>query len=154
MKMGTALAPIRSFREMMTTDPWRTLEERMSRLFEPAFAGEAFALTTWTPSCDIYEADNHYVLKVELPGLKREDVKINIENNVLTIRGERKFEEETKRENFRRLERSYGEFMRSFTLPGEIDANHIKAEYKDGLLEVLLPKNERAKPKAIEVKVG
>jgi HSP20 family protein len=152
MQPGTAMAPLRSFRNLTTRDPFSLLQNRLNRLFEP-FAEETLPLTTWVPACDIYETDKEIVVKAELPGLKKEDVFVSIENNVLMIRGERKFEEEVKRESFHRVERTYGEFLRSFTLPTFIDANKILAEFKDGLLMVTLPKREEAKPKQIEVKV-
>jgi len=143
---------MRSFRNLTTTDPFSLLQNRLNRLFEP-YAEETLPLTTWVPACDIYETDKEIVVKAELPGLKKEDVFVSIENNVLMIRGERKFEGEVKRENFHRVERTYGEFLRSFTLPTFIDANKILAEFKDGLLMVTLPKREEAKPKQIEVKI-
>ena len=150
MVTGTALAPEKSPRKFATMDP-------LSRLFErfAAFApleDNAF-LYTWTPACDIYETDKEIVLKVEIPGIKKEDVKVSLENNVLMIHGERKFEEEIKREDYHRVERDYGEFLRNFTLPPFIEPNKIYAEFKDGLLTVMLPKREEAKPKQIEVKV-
>jgi HSP20 family protein len=130
---------------------------RFNRMFE-AMGGlpnlaEENALVAWTPVCDIYETPKAIVLKVELPGLKKENVAVSIENNLLTIHGERRFEEETKRENYYRVERNYGEFFRSFALPTYIDPGKIIAEFKDGLLEVFLPKREEAKAKQIEVKV-
>jgi HSP20 family protein len=114
---------------------------------------ENWSLTTWAPVCDIYETDNEIVVKAELPEVKKEDVHVSIENNLLTIRGERKLSEETKRENYHRLERRYGAFTRSFTLPSFADTSKINAEFKDGMLRVTLPKREEAKPKQIEVKV-
>jgi HSP20 family protein len=140
----------------MATDPFYLLQNRLNRLLEfplTPFAEEALPLMEWAPPCDIYETDREIVVKAELPGLKKEDVLVSVENNVLTIRGERKFAEEVKRENFHRVERSYGEFLRSFTLPAYVDANKTLAEFKDGLLTVTLPKREEAKPKQIEVKV-
>ncbi len=156
MQPGTAMAPIKSLRNLVTTDPFYLLQNRLNRMFDfplAPFADETLPLTNWVPACDIYETHKEIVVKAELPGLKKEDVFVTIENNVLTIRGERKFEEEVKRENFHRVERNYGEFLRSFTLPTFIDANNILAEFKDGLLLVFLPKREEAKPKQIEVKV-
>jgi HSP20 family protein len=114
---------------------------------------ETWSLSTWAPACDIYETENEIVVKAELPEVKKENVHVSIENNVLTIRGERKFEEETNRENYHRVERAYGEFVRSFSLPATIDANRIGAEFKEGVLRVTLPKREEAKPKQIEVQV-
>ncbi len=155
--IGASLAPTRSARELMGLDPFRHMEDRLRRFFEgfePRTTGEEnWSLATWAPACDIYETDNEIVLKAELPEVKKEDVRVSIENNLLTIRGERKFSEETKKENYHRVERSYGEFMRSFTLPSFIDASKVNAEFKDGLLRVTLAKREEAKPKQVEVKV-
>jgi HSP20 family protein len=131
-------------------------QNRLNRLFDfpfAPFAEETLPLTAWVPPCDVYETDKEIVVKAEIPGLKKEDVFVSIENNVLMIRGERKFADEVKRETYHRVERSYGEFLRSFTLPTFIDPNKILAEFKDGLLWVFLPKREEAKPKQIEVKV-
>jgi HSP20 family protein len=160
MATGTGLAPSRASRDFMTVDPFRALLQRMNRLFEEtlgpvAFTGEEnLSLGVWAPPCDIYETDDQIVIKAELPGLRREDIKISIENNVLTISGERKLEEEAKRENYHRIERSYGRFMRSFMLPTTVDTGKVSAEFKDGVLSVALPKREEAKPKAIEVEAA
>ena len=105
------------------------------------------------PACDVYETDKELVLKMELPEMKKEDVHLTVENNLLTLRGERKLDETIERENFHRIERQYGEFVRSFTLPTFVDGNKIFAEFKDGLLTVTLPKTPAAIPKQIEVKV-
>lgn len=158
MSIATGIAPARRSRELTARDPFRSLQQQVNRLFEetfgPSFPGEeTLGVSTWAPSCDIYETDNEIVLKAELPGVKKEDVKVDIENNVLTLRGERKFEEETKKENFVRIERSYGNFLRSFSLPTAVDTSKINAEFKDGILQVILPKREESKPKTIEVKV-
>jgi HSP20 family protein len=160
-KSGTALAPKESFGGLFSTDPFfrnfeqkmrRYFGEPMGRFFEP-FGEESWSVTTWTPSCDVYETDNEIVVKAELPDVKKENIQVNLENNMLTIRGERKFEEETKKENYHRVERSYGEFMRSFSLPPFADPNKINAEYKDGVLRITIGKREEAKPKQVEVKV-
>lgn len=160
-KTGTSLAPKEGFGGIISRDPLlRDFEQRMRRVFgmgpgrffEP-FDEESWSLTTWSPSCDIYETDNEIIVKAELPDVKRENIKVSVENNVLTIRGERKFEEETKKENYHRVERSYGEFLRTFTLPSFVDPNKINAEYKDGVLCVKITKREEAKPKQVEVKV-
>src|SRR4030095_6453969 len=152
MQTGTALAPIKNLRSLLTADPILLLQNRFNRLFEP-FLDEALPLTNWVPACDIYETDKEIIVKAELPGLKKEDVFVSIENNVLMLRGERKFGDEVKREDFHRVERAYGDFVRTFTLPTFIDTTKILAEFKDGLLRVTLPKREEAKPKQIEVKV-
>jgi HSP20 family protein len=157
MKTGTAIAPAKTLRALQRRwDPLGMLEMPFNRLFEglnSPFAEEAFPLTTWAPACDIYETEKEVVVKAELPGLKKEEVNVSIENNLLTIQGERKFEEETKKDNYHRVERAYGEFLRSFTLPAFVDTAKIGAEFKDGILMLTLPKREEAKPKQIEVKV-
>ena len=126
--------------------------DRLNRMFSN-FYGEQFGRTGgWVPAVDIYETENHeIVLKAELPEMKREDISITFENQVLTIRGERKLDQTVKRDAYQRLERSYGAFSRSFTIPSTIDAGRISAAYKDGLLTVRLPQREEAKPKQIEV---
>jgi HSP20 family protein len=111
-------------------------------------------LPDWTPLADITEDDKEYVIKAELPELKREDVKVTVENGVLTISGERKFEKEEKKKKYHRVERGYGSFVRTFALPEDADANRVKAQFKQGILEVHLPKNEKGKPKQIEVNVA
>lgn len=158
-KTATALAPVRAFQNLMTTDPFRHFQERFNRLFEEPFGAQAtfgeepWSLATWTPACDIYETDGEIVIKAELPEIKKEDVHVTLENNVLTIRGERKLEEKTEKDNYRRVERRYGEFIRSFTLPTFVDPNKINAEFKDGMLRVTLAKREEAKPKQVEIKL-
>jgi HSP20 family protein len=126
--------------------------ERLNRMFTD-FYGEAFS-RAWVPAVDIYETDAHeVVLKAELPDMKREDLNLTFENGVLTLKGERKFEQEVKRENFQRIERRHGAFSRSFTLPNTVDAGKISASYKDGVLTIRLPQREEAKPKQIAVNV-
>src|SRR5438094_7922752 len=115
---------------------------------------EEITLADWMPLADVTEDEKEYLIKAELPELKKEDVKVTVENGVLTISGERKFEKEEKNKKYHRVERGYGTFMRSFTLPDDADANKIKAEFKNGLLKVHLPKSEHAKPKQIEVNVA
>src|SRR3954447_12463984 len=142
-------------------EPLREMEEfqnRLSTLFgRPLRRGngrEEITLPEWTPLADITEDDKEYLIKAELPDLRKEDVKVTVENGVLTISGERKFEKEEKKKKYHRVERAYGRFVRSFTLPDDADANGVKAEFKDGMLTVHLPKNEKANPKQIEVKVA
>jgi HSP20 family protein len=147
-------------------EPFRdlaSLQERMNRLFEDSFHGrggspagreDEWALGgSWAPSVDIYEHDNTIVLKAEIPGVDPKDVDIRVENNTLTLRGERKLDHEVKRDSYHRVERTYGQFSRSFTLPSTVNTEKIKAEYKDGVLKVALPKREEAKPKQIQVDV-
>jgi HSP20 family protein len=124
--------------------------DRLNRMFSE-FYGEPFS-RGWIPPVDIYETDDReVVLKAELPDMKREDINLTFENGVLTIKGERKVEQETRRENFQRMERRYGAFSRSFTLPNTVDTGRISATYKDGVLTVRLPQREEAKPKQIAV---
>ena len=134
-----------------------TLQERMSRMLEGSYRGqdEDWALGgSWAPAVDIYEKDGNIVLKAELPGVDPKDVDVRVENNLLTLRGERKFDTEVKRDNYHRVERSYGSFSRSFTLPNVVDTQNIKAEYRDGVLHMTLPKREEAKPRQIQINVG
>jgi HSP20 family protein len=147
---------------IMRWEPFRdllSLQERMNRLFEESARGagrgheEDWTMGAWAPAVDIYESGSDVVLKAELPGLDLKDVDIRIENNVLTLKGERKTDNEVKRESYHRVERSYGAFTRSFTLPSTVDTNAVKADYKDGVLRIVLPKREEAKPKQIQVNV-
>jgi HSP20 family protein len=137
-------------------DPVRELAglevDRLNRMFDE-FYNEGFG-RGWVPAVDIYETEEHeVVIKAEVPDLKREDISVTFENNVLTLKGERKVEDVTKRDNFQRMERRYGSFSRSFTLPATVDASRISASYKDGVLTVRLPQREEAKPKQIAVNV-
>jgi HSP20 family protein len=142
-------------------EPFRdlaSLQERMNRLFDESFKGIGRGTEddwllggTWAPAVDIFEQEGNIVLKAELPGIDPKDVDIRLENNVLTLRGERKVDNEVKRESFHRIERAYGTFARSFTLPSTVDQQSIKADYKDGVLKVVLPKREEAKPKQITI---
>jgi HSP20 family protein len=124
--------------------------ERLNRMFSD-FYGDVFT-RSWVPPVDIYETPEHeFVIKAELPEMRREDINVSFENNVLTLRGERKFDQEVRREAFQRFERQYGAFVRSFTLPATVDGARISATYKDGVLTVRVPQREEAKPKQIEV---
>jgi HSP20 family protein len=142
---------------MQRWDPLRDLarvQEDMNRLFEDRLGNRAGESVGWTPACDIYEDSEGVTLRFELAGVEPKDVDIRFENGVLTLRGERKLEQEDKRENYHRVETSYGTFTRSFSLPGTIDVEKIRAESKNGVLSVHLPKRAEAKPKAIQVKVS
>ena len=137
-------------------EPFRnltTLQDQLNRLFDEPFFRRAdeSAITAWAPDVDIYEDGNQLVLKADLPDINEEDLDIRIENNMLTIRGERKFEKSVKEENYLRVERSYGAFSRSFSLPNTVATEGIKAEYKNGVLTLTLPKREESKPKQIKV---
>src|SRR6266542_1763707 len=138
-------------------DPWREMnraQEEMGRLFDDRFVLRAGESLGWTPATDIYEDEEGLSLKFELAGVEPKDVDIRFENGVLTIKGERKLEKEDKKENYHRVELSYGAFNRSFSLPPTVDADKIEAKSKSGLLVVSLPKKAEAKPKSIQVKVN
>ena len=133
-----------------------SLQREMNRVFDSFFHGadEPDLLNgTWVPAVDVAEGNDAYTVKMELPGVNKDDVKITLESNILTIRGEKKAESEVNEKNYHRTERSYGSFQRSFTLPTSVKNDRIDAVYKDGILTVSLPKAEEAKPKQIEVKV-
>jgi HSP20 family protein len=134
------------------------VQGEINRMFDSFFnggtlEGNSLMPATWSPAVDLSERDNEYVLKVELPGVSKDDVKLTLQDNVLTVRGEKKQEKETKRSNYSRVERSYGAFQRSFTLPTTVEEGKIEAIYKDGILTVNLPKAEQAKRMEIEVRV-
>ena len=136
------------------------LHNRLDRLFEGSLRGlhggqreEALEGTAWAPAVDILEKDNEIVLRADLPGIDPKDVDIQVQNGTLTLRGERKFESDVKEDNFRRVERVYGSFVRSFSLPQSVHSEKVGAEYKNGVLEVTLPKRPEAKPKQIKVAV-
>src|SRR3982751_3714785 len=142
-------------------EPFRefaTLQDRMNRLFRESYndAGQDESLTTsrFAAAVDVYEDEHKITLKIEVPGIDEKDIDIRVENNLLTVHGERKFEKEEKEENFRRVERQYGSFTRSFTLPNTVDAEHVQAHYDKGILKVQLAKKAEAKPKQIKVNVG
>ncbi|WP_447972239.1 Hsp20/alpha crystallin family protein [Nitrospira sp. Kam-Ns4a] len=143
-------------------DPFRELEdisERLSRMVSRPSGRrperrEALTVADWTPRVDIIETEKEFLIKAELPEVKKEDVKVTVQDGVLTIQGERKQEKDEKGKKFHRIERAYGSFIRSFLVPDHADEAHVSAEFKDGVLTLHLPKSEKAKPKAIEVKVG
>ena len=110
--------------------------------------------TAWNPSVDIFENDNDVVIKAELPGMNAKDIEVRLENNGLMLKGERHFEKETKEENYHRIEREYGSFSRAFALPTVVDGDKVVAEYKDGILKIVLPKKEERKPKPIKVEAA
>jgi HSP20 family protein len=143
-------------------DPYRelnSLQERFNRIFGGGLTRggdreEEMSLGSWMPPVDIEEDKDRIVLTAELPGMKENDIDIQMEGGVLTIRGERKFENEKEGRNFHRVERSYGQFVRSFTLPNNVDREHIKADFRDGLLHIELPKREEARPRQIKIGGG
>jgi HSP20 family protein len=146
-------------------DPFReltTLQDRVNRLFQDAWTGpsalhrgeESLTSGSFVPPVDVYEDEHNVVLKMEVPGIDQKDIDIRLENNVLTVRGERKFEKEEKEENFQRVERRYGSFTRAFTLPSTVDTESVNADYENGVLKITLAKRAEAKPKQIKVNVG
>jgi HSP20 family protein len=134
-----------------------SMQREINRMFDDFFRSDrddsSLLAQSWKPAVDIVEEDDAYVAKVELPGVKKDDVKITMQDNVLTIRGEKKSEKKGKEENLHHFERYYGAFQRSFSLPTSVKNDKIDAEYKDGVLTIIMPKAEEAKPKQIEVKV-
>src|SRR5947209_20286198 len=141
-------------------DPFRefsTLQDRMNRLFRDSYGDsreEALTTSTFAPPVDVYEDEHNVTLKIEVPGIDEKDIDVQIENNKLTVHGERKFEKEEKEENFRRVERQYGSFTRLFTLPNTVDPEQVSATYDKGVLKITLAKKAEAKPKQIKVNVG
>jgi HSP20 family protein len=133
-----------------------TLQDQINRLFSSSLdqTGEEASLSAWAPAVDIYETEHELVVKADLPEVDPKDLDIRVENNILTIRGERKFEKKVNEENYLRVERSYGSFARSFTLANTVNAEAIKADYQNGVLTLSIPKREEAKPKQIKVNVG
>ncbi len=141
-------------------DPYRefsSVQDRLNRLFNASFnegRDESLATSTFAPAVDVYEDEHHITLKIEVPGIEEKDIDVRIENNILSIHGERKFEKEEKEENYRRIERQYGSFTRTFTLPNTVDTESVSANYEKGVLKVKLAKKAEAKPKQIKVSVG
>ncbi|HEY0703053.1 MAG TPA: Hsp20/alpha crystallin family protein [Candidatus Acidoferrales bacterium] len=129
-----------------------SLQDQVNRLFESGRADQS-ALTTWSPAVDIYETENELVLKADLPDVSEKDIDVRVENNMLTIRGERKFEQSVAEDNYLRIERTYGSFSRSFGLPNTVNTDAIKADYRDGVLRVELPKRAESKPKQVKISV-
>jgi HSP20 family protein len=142
-------------------DPFRefvTLQDRMNRLFRdprgPEGQDESLTTTAFAPPVDVYEDEHNVTLKIEVPGIDEKDIDVRIENNTLTVHGERKFEKEEKEENYRRVERQYGSFTRTFTLPNTVNHDNVQADYDKGVLKIKLEKKAEAKPKQIKVIVG
>ena len=158
-----AKPPVRHSRRFMNTITRRdqsrglTLQDEVNRLFEDNFTRERSGhadLATWAPPVDIYETENELVVKAELPDFQDKDIDVRITNNTLTIRGERKFEKDVKEENYLRIERAHGSFMRSFSLPNTVSSENIRADYRNGVLTLHMAKREESKPKQIKVSVA
>ena len=141
-------------------DPFRelnTITDRMNRLFQETYgtqSREEGLTSSFVPAVDIYEDEHNVTVKMEVPGIDQKDIDVRLENNTLTVRGERKFEKDEKEENFHRIERRYGQFYRAFTLPNTIDGEKVAADYDNGVLKIRLAKKAEAKPKQIKVNVG
>ncbi|HTA25123.1 MAG TPA: Hsp20/alpha crystallin family protein [Terriglobales bacterium] len=141
-------------------EPFRefsTLQDRLNRLFQQSVSEgreEALTASSFAPAVDVYEDDHQVTLKIEVPGIDEKDIDVRLENNTLTVHGERKLEKEEKEENYRRVERQYGSFTRSFTLPQTVDAQGVSAQYDKGVLKIKLNKKAEAKPKQIKISVG
>jgi HSP20 family protein len=149
------------FMNITRWDPFRELQDMSQRLnsifarpFDGGLGRELLTVAEWSPAVDVSETDAEYVVKAELPEVKKDDVKVTMEDGVLTLQGERKQEKEEKGKRYHRIERSYGSFMRSFDLPENVDSTKAKAEFKDGMLTLSLPKTEKAKSKSLEIKVS
>jgi len=146
--------------DLVSWDPYRefrSLSDRFNRALGSTPAArreEELSLGAWMPPVDIAEDKDRILLTAELPGVKENEISIQMEGNLLTLRGERKFEEEKEGRNYHRVERSYGQFVRSFTLPNNVDRESIKANFRDGILEIELPKREEAKPRQIKISGG
>jgi HSP20 family protein len=144
-----------------STDLFRdldTMQKRMNHMFGDIFGsregtGDELTFSSWNPAVDVVEREDNFIIEAELPGIKKEDIHISFVNEMLTIRGEKKVEKEEKKKNYHRSERSYGSFSRTFNFPGNVKADKVDAEFNNGVLKVIVPKSEEAKPKQIEVKV-
>src|SRR5229473_3178888 len=159
MSMQSPLEVLTTMRTIAGWEPFRgvtTLQDQINRLFNDAFeqTGEESSLSSWAPAVDIYETEHELVVKADLPDVDPKDLDIRVENNLLTLRGERKFEKKVSEENYLRVERAYGSFTRSFSLANSVNAEAIQADYQNGVLTLSLPKREEAKPKQIKVNVG
>src|SRR5216683_8242841 len=146
-------------RTLTRWEPFRgttSLQDQVDRLFSDVFErkGEESSLTAWAPTVDIYETEHELVVKADLPEVDPKDLDIRVENNILTIRGERKFEKKVNEDNYLRVERAYGSFARRFTLANTVNSDAIKADYQNGVLTLTIPKREEAKPKQIKVNVN
>ncbi|QHN02092.1 Hsp20/alpha crystallin family protein [Granulicella sp. WH15] len=130
------------------------LQNRLNSIFSDFTTPESLGAGSFVPAVDVYEDAQKVVLKLEVPGIRQEDLDIRVENQTLTVKGERKFEAEEKEENFHRIERRFGSFVRSFTLPQTVDTAEVQAKYDNGVLAVTLPKKEAARPKQVKIEIG
>jgi HSP20 family protein len=146
IKNMTSVLRFNPFNDVDQMPGMRNLQDTFNRLFEPS-------LRPWTPAVDIVETENEMLLKMDVPGTELKDIDIRLENDTLTIKGERKFEHEAQGKGYHRIERSYGTFARSFTLPNTLDTENVRADFKNGVLTVTLPKKDVAKPRSIKVEI-
>jgi HSP20 family protein len=146
-----AIVRFEPFRDLLTSQ--REYVRLLKEAFSPMSGETEVSTRSWAPPVDIYETEDAIVLKAELPGIDPKDVEVRVEDNTLYLKGERNYEKEVNEQNYHRIERSYGSFARSFSLPNSISAEKVKAEYKDGLLTLTMPKREEAKPKTIKIDV-
>ena len=146
-----AIVRFEPFRDLLTSQ--REYVRLLKEAFSPMSGETEVSTRSWAPPVDIYETEDAIVLKAELPGIDPKDVEVRVEDNTLYLKGERNYEKEINEQNYHRIERSYGSFARSFSLPNSISAEKVKAEYKDGLLTLTMPKREEAKPKTIKIDV-
>ena len=141
----------------LTRREFSTLQDRVNRIFRESYSpegpGDALTTANFAPPVDVYEDEHNITLKIEVPGIDEKDIDVSIENNTLTVRGERTLEKEEKEENFQRVERQYGSFTRSFTLPNSVDPEQVSADYNKGVLKIRIAKKAEAKPKQIKVNV-
>ena len=148
----TVLTRFEPFRELSS------LQDRINRVFRESYSpegrDESLTTSSYAPAVDVYEDEHNVTLKIEVPGIDDKDIDVQLENNTLTVHGERKIEKEEKEENYRRVERQYGSFTRTFTLPTTVDSEKVSATYDKGVLKIALPKKAEAKPKQIKVTVG
>ena len=148
----TVLTRFQPYRE------FSTLQDRINRVFRESYSGagqdESLTTSSFSPAVDVYEDEHTTTLKIEVPGIDEKEIDIRLENNTLTVHGERKIEKEEKEENYRRVERHYGSFTRNFSLPTTVDSEKVSASYDKGVLKITLPKKAEAKPKQIKVSVG
>ncbi len=137
--------------------PFREYSTLQDRVFRESYSGsqdDSLATSSFAPAVDVYEDEHKVTLKIEVPGIEEKDIDVRVENQTLTVHGERKIEKEEKEENYRRVERQYGSFTRTFTLPQTVDTENVSANYDKGVLKIALPKKAEAKPKQIKVSVG
>lgn len=150
---------MRNLRRLDNWSDFGSLQDKINRMFDDTFRSlsisdrEEMETGNWTPSVDVVENNDNYLVKADIPGVKKDDLKVDVKNGTLVIKGEKKQEEKVEKDNYIRVERSYGNFIRSFTLPTNVDSSKINAKFTDGVLEITIPKKEEAKPKEVKINV-